>query len=99
MASRRLSVPSDHPAFDGHFPERPILPGALLLDEALHLLEADIVLDLAAWELASAKFKAPVGPGTELLLEHEASNVRVRFTVYSSAGIVLEGVLARRERP
>jgi 3-hydroxymyristoyl/3-hydroxydecanoyl-(acyl carrier protein) dehydratase len=28
-------VPRDHPAFEGHFPGRPLLPGVALLAEAL----------------------------------------------------------------
>lgn len=98
MRVHRLSVPSDHPAFAGHFPGRPILPGALLLDEVLTVLAQQHGIDLTSFELTGAKFTAPVGPGTELTLEHEATGEHVRFSVRSSTGPVLSGALARRER-
>ncbi|MBS1142561.1 MAG: hypothetical protein H6R13_4014, partial [Proteobacteria bacterium] len=28
-------APSDHPALTGHFPGRPIMPGVVLLDQAI----------------------------------------------------------------
>lgn len=60
-------VPVDHPAFAGHFPARPIVPGVVLLDQAL-LLAARLhgVPTTAGWQVAQAKFFVPVGPGAVL---------------------------------
>ena len=67
-----LPIAADHPAYAGHFPGRPILPGVVLLDAALHAL--------AAWQgmagpaqLKSAKFHSPVQPGEALTLHTTAS--------------------------
>ena len=35
VASQRIEIGADHPAFDGHFPGRPILPGVALLAAVL----------------------------------------------------------------
>jgi len=35
-----LQIPSDHPAYAGHFPGQPILPGVVLLDAAQRLIES-----------------------------------------------------------
>lgn len=32
-----IALPADHPAFAGHFPDRPILPGVVQLDWAVRL--------------------------------------------------------------
>lgn len=60
MSAARLHFPATHPAFAGHFPGAPMVPGALLLAEALAALGA-AGLPL---EIASAKFLRPVGPDT-----------------------------------
>jgi 3-hydroxymyristoyl/3-hydroxydecanoyl-(acyl carrier protein) dehydratase len=77
-----LEIAPDHPAFDGHFPGTPILPGAVLLDEALRFIEVDLALDLTQWQIANAKFLERVRPGDALTVEHSGpANGLVRFTV------------------
>lgn len=60
-------VPEDHPAFAGHFPGRPIIPGVVLLDRAILFAEELAGRQGGPWQIGSAKFAAPVGPGTELV--------------------------------
>ncbi|HZY19962.1 MAG TPA: 3-hydroxyacyl-ACP dehydratase [Ramlibacter sp.] len=70
-AQQRVRVPiaPDHPAFAGHFPGQPLLPGVVLLAQAIEaLIQAP---DCAAWVAAGAslgavKFLAPVPPGADL---------------------------------
>ncbi|MGO8827640.1 MAG: hypothetical protein ACLQT5_00190 [Steroidobacteraceae bacterium] len=77
-----LEIAPDHPAFDGHFPGTPILPGAVLLDEALRFIEVDLALDLTQWQIANAKFLERVRPGDSLTVEHSGpANGMVRFTI------------------
>ncbi len=77
-----LEIAPDHPAFDGHFPGTPILPGAVLLDEALRFIELDLALDLREWQISNAKFLERVCPGDALTVEHSGpANGLVRFTV------------------
>ncbi len=67
-----LPIAADHPAYAGHFPGRPVLPGVVLLDEALGVIAAAAGRPLSACTLASAKFLSPVSPGEPLTLEHRA---------------------------
>lgn len=61
---REVEFPRDHPCFAGHFPAHPVVPGAVLLDEALDFAETILGSDPAAPpEVLRAKFPAPVGPG------------------------------------
>jgi 3-hydroxymyristoyl/3-hydroxydecanoyl-(acyl carrier protein) dehydratase len=67
-----LSIAADHPAYAGHFPGRPILPGVVLLDAALYALACrQGMVGLA--QLKSAKFHSPVQPGEALTLHATAS--------------------------
>ena len=88
----RLSVPPDHPAFAGHFPGNPIVPGVVLLDAALSAIAAHCGTGLGGTRLASAKFMSVVRPGEPLELEFEVDHGagrRVPFRVRSGSREVL----------
>lgn len=92
-----LAVPRDHPAFEGHFPGRPILPGVCLLAEAMAALEAATSTAAQDWYLESAKFASPVEPGARLAIAHRGEETgRVRFEIRAGERVVASGVLARR---
>lgn len=60
------TVPVDHPAFAGHFPGRPIVPGVVLVDRAILFAAGLLNRPASALRLGSAKFLSPVGPGEAL---------------------------------
>jgi 3-hydroxymyristoyl/3-hydroxydecanoyl-(acyl carrier protein) dehydratase len=66
-----LIIPADHPAFAGHFPGTHIVPGVVLLDEAMHAIAADTGLDAIAWQISSVKFLSPLTPSEMVIIEHE----------------------------
>lgn len=96
----RLAIPPDHPAFEGHFPGHPILPGVVLLAEALAAIEAVTGRPPHAWTISSAKFLQPVEPGTPLTLAHEPlASGAMRFEIRSPLGAVANGTCSLRESP
>ncbi len=91
-----IGFAADHPAFAGHFPGMPILPGALLLDETLRIIEMDLNLDLTHWQLTAAKFLDSVRPGDALLVEHtDILDGGIRFAVRLGDRSALAGTLSR----
>lgn len=68
-----LSIASDHPAFAGHFPGHPIVPGVVLLDEALRALAEAEGLSPVALQVGVAKFLVPVRPGEPLALSYKVT--------------------------
>ena len=92
-----LRIAADHPAYAGHFPGHPILPGVALLSEVMHAVSEATGRGAERWNLAGAKFLQPVTPGTALTLTHtQATDGVVRFEVRSETGMVASGTLAPR---
>ena len=69
--SREIRFDLDHPTAAGHFPGNPIIPGAVLLDEAIEAIAgtgsaADAIV------VRSAKFFQPVRPGEGVRIRWES---------------------------
>ena len=95
-SSRPLPIAADHPAFAGHFPGMPILPGVVLLDAALTVIEIERALDLTQWQLGAAKFQGAVRPGETPVVEHSApDHGSIQFTVRVGERAVLTGRLSQ----
>ncbi len=97
-----LHVPADHPAFAGHFPGQPLLPGVSLLAEVLEAVCADA--PARAWvgpqpRLGAVKFLAPVRPGTDLTVRVEVpadpAASALRFEVRDATRAVASGHFER----
>ena len=89
-----LEIAAAHPSFAGHFPAFPVLPGAILLDEMLHVIEQARGIDLKSWHISSAKFLDAVRPHDSLVLEHEMSAPgSIHFTIRVGGRKVASGTL------
>lgn len=94
-ADARWVVPPDHPAFAGHFPGDPVLPGVVLLDVALELITRASGVALDRCEVTALKFLGPARPGDELLIRHEKSaGGAIRFDI--TAGGMASGMAGDR---
>ena len=90
-----LPINDDHPAYAGHFPGRPVLPGVVLLDAALSAISDATGRPLSTRELASAKFLSPVTPGETLTLEQRTTaSGAIEFTIRANERIVARGTVA-----
>jgi 3-hydroxyacyl-[acyl-carrier-protein] dehydratase len=89
-----LEISADHPAFAGHFPAFPVLPGAILLDEMLNAIELARGIDLKCWHIGAAKFLDAVRPGDRLILEHDSPAAGlIHFTIRAGNRKVTSGTL------
>ena len=91
-----LHILADHPAFAGHFPGMPIVPGVVLLDEAIQAIAADIGHG-GGWNIASVKFLHPLGPDTHVVIRHEVQgNGAIRFDIVQGERTIVTGSLTPR---
>ncbi|MEP6877005.1 MAG: CoA ligase, partial [Burkholderiales bacterium] len=84
MHNVALHIAADHPAFAGHFPGQPLLPGVSLLAEVLEAVLDDSLLAALvgpAPRIGAAKFLAPVRPGAQLVITLESGPRGARFEV------------------
>ncbi len=91
-------IPLDHPAFAGHFPGQPLLPGVSLLAEVQEAVMRDPALAAqvgATPRLGAAKFLSPVRPGSTLTIRFGASATAVRFEVAVGERTVAAGHFER----
>ncbi|MGE5319602.1 MAG: hypothetical protein ACM3KD_05430 [Hyphomicrobiaceae bacterium] len=87
-------VPTGHPAFPGHFPGRPIVPGVVLLDQAILFAEKLLATRVERWQIGNAKFLSPVGPAETLVFSLQTTpRGSIAFTVKSGARDVASGSL------
>jgi len=92
-----VEIAADHPAFAGHFPGAPVLPGAFVL--ALVMQAASEHPALASRlgdtpQVQQVKFLAPVGPGQRLVVRLTGSITGIAFQVVCGAVTVARGQLA-----
>jgi 3-hydroxymyristoyl/3-hydroxydecanoyl-(acyl carrier protein) dehydratase len=89
--SRR--IPADHPSLAGHFPNAPIAPGVVVLDEA--------AAALVEWRNGSrvigipfVKFLAPIQPGELFTIAFDVpENAQIDFFFFLYGRVVVEGRL------
>lgn len=93
----KFQLPANHPCGAGHFPGNPIIPGALLLDEALACIAADLDIHDAIWHVKSAKFPQPARPGDAVFASYTISpDGEIRFECTVSGNKVLAGIARNR---
>ena len=97
-----LFIAPEHPAFAGHFPGAPIVPGVLLLDAAVHAAMQMLGLptlddeagDGSLCQISAAKFLSPVGPGETLTIScSTTASGSIRFDISSGSRKVATGTL------
>jgi 3-hydroxyacyl-[acyl-carrier-protein] dehydratase len=94
------NVTINEPYFVGHFPHRPVMPGVLML-EALAQAAALLSFETLEFQLDDnivyyfagidrARFKRPVEPGDQLMLEVELERSRAGISRYQARARVGE---------
>lgn len=101
------NVTMNEPHFTGHFPHRPVMPGVLILEAMaqaatlLALESMDMVLDEKSVVyfagIDGARFKRPVEPGDQLVLEVSLGRAKAGIYKFAAKALVGEQVAAEAE--
>jgi 3-hydroxyacyl-[acyl-carrier-protein] dehydratase len=95
-ARATLQIAANHPSLSGHFPGHPIVPGVVLLDEVLHLIDLRDADRPSRWHIGSIKFHRAVLPGQSLCLEYALDGgEQIRFELRLAEAMVANGTLER----
>jgi 3-hydroxyacyl-[acyl-carrier-protein] dehydratase len=101
------NVTINEPFFEGHFPHRPVMPGVLMLEalaQAAALLAFD-ALDTAPSDqmvyyfagIDGARFKRPVEPGDQLVLEVEMLRMKAGIFKFNAVAKVGDELAVQAE--
>jgi 3-hydroxyacyl-[acyl-carrier-protein] dehydratase len=104
-ALKNVSV--NEPYFSGHFPQRPVMPGVLML-EALAQAAALLAFDTLGEKpddntvyyfagIDGARFKRPVEPGDQLILEVELDRMKSGIFKFKARAKVHEEIAVEAE--
>jgi len=104
-ALKNVSV--NEPYFTGHFPSRPVMPGVLMLEalaQAAALLAFDTLGETPDEKtvyyfagIDGARFKRPVEPGDQLILEVELDRMKSGIFKFKSRAKVGEEIAVEAE--
>jgi 3-hydroxymyristoyl/3-hydroxydecanoyl-(acyl carrier protein) dehydratase len=83
-------IPADHPSLAGHFPDRPIVPGVILLDRVIEAIEA-VDGALPPLRLPQVKFLKPLLPGQLASVQLQGPAPRWRFRVVRDDDVLASG--------
>ena len=87
-----FTIAPTHPALEGHFPGRPVVPGVMILDEVL--AAAAGFTDAPITGVIQAKFSALLRPGELCVVSFETSRQGLRFQCRVENRIIASGLLA-----
>jgi 3-hydroxyacyl-[acyl-carrier-protein] dehydratase len=101
------NVTINEPFFVGHFPHRPVMPGVLMLEA---LAQAAALLSFASADRMSddktvyyfagidgARFKRPVEPGDQLVLDVALTRAKAGIFKYAARALVSEELAVEAE--
>ena len=101
------NVSINEPHFQGHFPHRPVMPGVLMLEalaQAAALLAFDTLGETPDEQtvyyfagIDGARFKLPVEPGDQLILEVELDRMKAGIFKFKARAKVGDEIAAEAE--
>ena len=87
-----ISLKPDHPIYQGHFPEQPVVPGVMQLQIFKEILEQQVQQKLQVKSISQVKFLNMILPGKQSL------QLNIRFQITEDELLKVEGSISTDER-
>jgi 3-hydroxyacyl-[acyl-carrier-protein] dehydratase len=97
-----VTVPTASPWFDGHFPDKPVLPGIAQLEMVFDLIRQHAGRPLRLVEVNRVRFKKKIVPGDRLTVvatPRQADDTAYAFRLENAEGMVTTGTMRVAEAP
>jgi len=89
----KFLIPGDHPSLQGHFPGNPVVPGVVILNEVVSLIEKKFTNRLVMG-IKFIKFVRPLRPDSEVVLHVEENAVdTLNITCEDGDNVLVKGQL------
>ena len=98
------NVSVNEPFFEGHFPDRPVMPGVLIIESMAQTAGCLVVVSLGKesegklvyfMTIENARFRKPVGPGDRMVIN--VQKLRSRGSVFKFSGKAFVGEVLAAE--
>jgi 3-hydroxyacyl-[acyl-carrier-protein] dehydratase len=97
------NVTINEPYFEGHFPHRPVMPGVIVLEvfaqvgALLCCRPDDPPQDVAFVGVNEARFRKPISPGDQLVIEMDCRKDRGQILIFGGTVKVDDEIVAEAE--
>lgn len=88
-----MHIKTTHPCLAGHFPDKPIVPGSLILEQVVKTL-VEQYPEHHICEFSYIKFLIPLDPETEFIISWQQLNDdNINFTCNCDSQLLVKGCL------
>jgi len=95
--SQNLLIDKEHPSLPGHFPDHPVVPGVVILDQVLRLWQKHS--NRRVVKVNNAKFVHLLNPGSQCRIAyHEKKNQTIEFLITDETQTIIAKGLFTYER-
>lgn len=94
-----FTIKSSHPCLKGHFPNNPVVPAVIILDEVINILKT-LKPDFIVEKIPTVKFTQPLLSEQQVLVEFkEKNNSTIGFTCSHNDVKLVAGQLRLKSAP
>ncbi|MBF0263677.1 MAG: hypothetical protein HQL46_00265 [Gammaproteobacteria bacterium] len=83
-----FTIAANHPSLEGHFPDNPVVPGVVILDQVSRYWMEKMKSDIKVYQ--QVKFQNMLRPDTNCQLSyHSVNNQKINFKVIESNSSII----------